>query len=78
MLAEHMPRQEAQALLKNVCKSALSEQRHLRDALSQRAPELSVVQSSLFSDDWIVASTKSAIDRVLTRASAGVAQKSAT
>ena len=75
MLAEHMPRQEAQALLKEVCKSALAEQRHLRDALSQRAPELSAVQNSLFSDDWIIASTKSAIDRVLVKARVHVAQK---
>ena len=68
MLAEHMPRQEAQALLKEICKTALGEQRHLRDVLGERAPELSAVQQSLFKDDWIVASSKSAIDRVLAAA----------
>lgn len=70
MLAQHMPRQDAQTLLKDACQRALGEQRHLRDVLGELAPELSNAQEQLFDDDWIVASTRTAIDRVLAKARA--------
>ena len=68
ILAQHMPRQDAQALLKQACQTALGEKRHLRDVLAESAPQLSDAQDQLFKDDWIVASTKTAIDRVLAKA----------
>ncbi|MEM9354814.1 MAG: 3-carboxy-cis,cis-muconate cycloisomerase [Pseudomonadota bacterium] len=69
MLAQQMPRQEAQALLKQACQRALEEQRHLREVLAEQAPQLMDVQEQLFRDDWIVASTSSAIDRMLDKVS---------
>ncbi len=68
MLAQQMPRQEAQAVLKQACQQALDEQRHLREVLAELAPQLIDAQEQLFRDDWIVASTSSAIDRVLSKA----------